>query len=477
MSKLKTKALYNPAFLANMEGIFLLSFEVLLIIRMINIYSLLPSIIDTALFSLVTLIGLIVLCGNIVQWFRLRKRPHILLIFYIIALTISSLINGPTNLIANAKVVFWQVLYLFVVFNIGEQQNNKLFKMFSKILIYAWNCLVSVSLIMFLIQFTYVQPLGKFYNGLRVGFVENRLYGIFSDPNFAAVISVVVIFLLIWNSILRHQQELSSKLSNLFVVLNFLYVVLSGSRTAEIALFIVTITGVFFYLYNKGNHTFLLISKYILYALLSGAACLMLFASTQKIVPFITTEIKSFVQIDVTQHNKTKPDVSRDKEENISLDRSDVDGKEDVSNNRFKLWKSSIEIFKAAPLFGTSTRNFVPFAQKNVPRTFIASKRQTSHNFIFYLLATSGLFGTLPIVIFIVYAFLLALKKLFMSSNQNVNYLFNFLLALTILISGMFLTEIVLVNKIGALVFWLCLGYLFGQRYEGEFLNEKDVHN
>lgn len=36
---------------------------------------------------------------------------------------------------------------------------------------------------MFFIQYSYTAPLDKIYNGLRIGFFENRLYGVFADPN------------------------------------------------------------------------------------------------------------------------------------------------------------------------------------------------------------------------------------------------------------------------------------------------------
>lgn len=442
------------------EIVFLLSFEILLIVRMINIYSLIPSIFDTLLFSIVTLIGLIVFLGNIILWIHEKKKPHILLILYILALIVSSLVNGPENLLSNAKVVLWQILYLFVVFNIGEERDGQLFKLFDKILVVFWDILVVVSLVMFFIQFKYIQPLGKFYNGLRVGFVENRLYGIFSDPNFASIISVVVILLLLRNSLTRRTSGFSIKLNVILIIINYIYIVLSGSRTAELALVASTVMGVLFYSYaNRPLPIRSLLSSIqsIVYALIAGGAIVVLFAGTQKVVPVVATSIKTYVQIDLNKHDNEKKESVND---DISLERSDVKDKDDVSNNRFKLWQSSFEIFEAAPLFGTSTRNFIPFAQKNVPTTFIASKKQTSHNFIFYLLATSGLFGTIPMVMFIFLIFLLAMKYLFTLPSVDINFLFQFLIALVILVSGMLLTEIVLVNKIGALVFWLSAGYI-----------------
>ncbi|WP_214280317.1 hypothetical protein, partial [Escherichia coli] len=40
------------------------------------------------------------------------------------------------------------------------------------------------------------------------------------------------------------------------------------------------------------------------------------------------------------------------------------------------------------------------------------------------------------------------------------SYVLNTMVVLAILISAMFLTELVLVNKLGSLIFWLYLGYI-----------------
>ncbi|MGH2224016.1 O-antigen ligase family protein, partial [Enterococcus faecalis] len=45
----------------------------------------------------------------------------------------------------------------------------------------------------------------------------------------------------------------------------------------------------------------------------------------------------------------------------------------------------------------------------------------------------------------------------------NDNFLRNVLIVLTILVSAMFLTELILVNKIGTFLFWLYLGSVSSQ--------------
>ena len=40
----------------------------------------------------------------------------------------------------------------------------------------------------------------------------------------------------------------------------------------------------------------------------------------------------------------------------ITTKRPDVEGKDDISNSRFALWQSAIDLMKLNPIFGTSKR-------------------------------------------------------------------------------------------------------------------------
>ncbi len=73
----------------------------------------------------------------------------------------------------------------------------------------------------------------KIYNGLRIGFLKNRLYGVFADPNFAATISVVSMIL---SSVITFFQTTFEKKWKWLLIMNtliqWIYITLSGSRTA-----------------------------------------------------------------------------------------------------------------------------------------------------------------------------------------------------------------------------------------------------
>jgi len=74
------------------------------------------------------------------------------------------------------------------------------------------------------------------YKGLwiRQGFVESRLFGILASPNYLSLISLIVIIFLFFN--MNNLGKRYKQLSIVAIVLNFIYIVLSGSRTTYICL-------------------------------------------------------------------------------------------------------------------------------------------------------------------------------------------------------------------------------------------------
>ncbi|MFV0559124.1 MAG: O-antigen ligase family protein [Enterococcus sp.] len=433
---------------------FLLVFGITLIIRIVNYYSLIPSKFDTLLFTGITVWAFIITMMDILtRNFKLDKTDYLLVVF-LGAILISTFVNGPTGVVDNIKLLIWQFIYLFAVFRIGKDASHRtIFPLFEKILIGCWNLLVLISLGMFVVNYSYVESFDKFYNGFRAGFVENRLYGMFADPNFASATSVAIIFLAL-KMFLSKKNKFTSVYSILTIVLQTLYVILSGSRTSEIALFTCAFFVAFFMMYHRLSKTMLvkLLFSFLCALLVSGLTLGVLEAG-KNVAPKVATITARHVPGRVKQDPETKT------KEEISLRRADVADKDDVSNNRFALWKSSFEIFESSPIVGSSPRNIFEYAEENLPTTFIATKKQTSHNFVFYLLATTGLLGTVPFLVFLIIKIWQTLKRLFTENVVSYDvFLLDTMVVLAILISALFLTELVLVNKIGSFIFWLYLG-------------------
>lgn len=435
---------------------FLLFWEFMLIVRMVSVYSLLPSSFDSGIFSLIAIIGIALLLRTGILWLLKRKKLEFLLILFTIAIFVSSVVAFD-GLLSNLKIIFWQMLYFFVVYEIGNRNEKKSFDYVEKLLVFTWFILVSIALGMFLMRYSRAIPLDKLYHGIRLGFFQNRLFGIFSDPNFAATISVITILFS------AHLFVKSVKIMKIFLLVNtlfqFIYIVLSGSRTAQLELFVVTISLAFFITYRlnlKGSF----FKKYLLpvgISILTVAVVYIGYGGTQKISVAVINEINQMNEKEDIANNFVSDDSISDVP--TTLNRDDVTSNADASNGRFELWRSAYDIFRTRKLLGTSPRNYLQYAKTELPNTWIAVKEMTPHNFFFYLLATTGLLGTIPFILFLVIKIVNSLRQLIKANLKNYyEYLYYISVVLVVLVSACLLTDIVLVNKLGAFLFYLYMG-------------------
>lgn len=441
--------------------------ECLLIFRMINLYSLLPSKLDTIIFSLISILGIIILTKNSIEWIYKRRKYDVFLIIFILAALISSVFFGSGIIIGNMKIIFWQILLIFVIYENGK--TGKYFSIIENILIHAWFILVLISIVLFFSKISMTIPLSKLYYGIRFGFVENRLFGVFVDPNYAATISVVVV--LISLSMFKKGKNVPTKIFLLAnTILQLLYISLSGSRTALVEIIVAVFFGIFFILL-KGKHKIKNIIKSIGVSLISVLVIVVIINLTQtlslKIVNSYNTPIgiqNYITAINNPSESNKKNNIVVENDKSIDLERKDVKNNNDISNNRFRLWKSAFEIFKETPVLGTSPRGLIPFAQRELPETLIGKNGQSPHNFFFYSLASIGLLGTIPLVLFFLYNITRTIINLWGAHNiYNYDFLIRVLVTLILLISGSLLPDLIFFNKLGAFLFWLYFGNIVSQ--------------
>ena len=112
-------------------------------------------------------------------------------ILFLIVVTISSIFNLRYGWIDNLKTITWFAIHFFVIYTISLRLNdckNFILKLFLFLDVLFSICLV-ISCYHFLFQMELYRPMhpGMIKNQ---GFIGGRLYGVFSDPNAAAMIAV-----------------------------------------------------------------------------------------------------------------------------------------------------------------------------------------------------------------------------------------------------------------------------------------------
>ncbi|EOH87785.1 hypothetical protein I588_02987 [Enterococcus pallens ATCC BAA-351] len=431
-----------------------------LVLRAINFVSLLPSKYDGAVFTVLAAAGSIILFIDLIKNLLNRKFPYDkMLVFFVLVIILSTVMNRRYGMIPNLKLVVWSAIYYFLAYQFGKDfyKNASFFKKISLTLICSWFLLVISSLVMFFLNFGYE----KFYSPrdrIRIGFLESRLFGVFGDPNYAATASVVIIILSVYYFI-----QSDNKLSKLFlssnIFLQYLYIVLSGSRTAEVIAYVsiaITISLLIFNLKRFESWSFLY--KLVL-SVISIVLTVFIVHVFIDLTKFFFTELLELLKSRISDNN-----LARNSQANSSLIRKDVAESNDVSNLRFSIWRSALEIFSTSWIYGVSPKNLIPYAREYLPNGFIAQNGFIAHNSYINVLVSTGVLGA---VSFFGFCF----KNLF-QIVKNINWLklkiddFNFpyfLVVLSYAVFGLFNSEFVLEHTLGSLVFWLFLGRLMGR--------------
>ncbi|MDQ5984139.1 MAG: hypothetical protein RUMPE_01175 [Eubacteriales bacterium SKADARSKE-1] len=456
---LKRKKIFSSATYNKMRYIYMVLFILAVFTRVLMPIATHESQkVNAAVFSAVALFGVAVL---VVDFFCDRimflGKNYIFLALFIISTVVSSILNIKYGFAGNIRNLIWLSVSFFILYPIDIKRTKndiyKEIKFISNILIVVWFLAVTASLFMFLLDigyYIYIYP----DSFARLGFIESRLFGIFEDPNFAATTSVLVIMFSIWNI-----KVSKRKVFNIFYIINIafqlFYLVLSGSRTAEISLlFSLLIFSYFTLRYKFSDINLHKALKEFCFAFLGLALCCVLFFTMN----LIKTGLSYLPPIISSQMSTTQG--HQDRIRPVVTEREDLKDNSDVSSCRVKIWESAFELFKSKPIFGTSPRNMREYAKSAFPNGFIAQRSYAVHNIYLDILTSTGIVGFVIIAIFFIKYLIYVFKYLFLYKRNNYfMVLFCLTVVAEIAVSAASLSEIFFVNTIGVLFFWLCLGY------------------
>ncbi|BBM17511.1 polymerase [Enterococcus avium] len=429
-----------------------------LLLRSINIYSLMPSKYDGMFFTFLALWGGILLGIDFFSNLKKKRFPYDkLLILFSTVILLSSIFNRQYGIIPNIKLLIWSCIYYFLAYEFAKEhfKDNRFFKNIDFTLIITWFVLTFSSLVMFFLNFGFE----KFYSPrdrIRVGFLESRLFGLYGDPNYAATGAVIVIILSLYYIFKIKRTSLRVFLiANIFI--QFIYIVLSGSRTGEVVGYILFSLSVFIFVLDNKRFE----NNKIAGVFLGIAVAIAGIFSLHILIDFTKDLFNNILNI--LSHHEMNGKIISNSQSNTSLVRKDVAESDDVSNLRFSIWKSALDIFKSSWLVGTSPKNMIPYAREHLPSTFIAQNGFIVHNSYLNVLASTGILGGLTFFSFCIRSFFEVVKSINWKEAMSSSYKYiYFLVVFAYALFGCINSEFVLEHTIGSLIFWLFLGRLIG---------------
>ena len=155
------------------------------------------------------------------------------------------------------------------------------------------------------------------------------------------------------------------------------------------------------------------------------------------------------------------------------------DTSEDISNRRFDIWKSAVEIFKTSPVFGISRANILPYVDDNLPDSYLVTNEymrfDSMHNMFFEILVSQGAVGLITFLTFIIFVIVGIFKYGKYLWYHKYFPLFTVILSIaaSACMSTLVMAEIVYVTSPISTIFWISISCL--NHYISHEKAEKDI--
>lgn len=484
MEKVKTLVCKDD-FFAKLRFVYIafyLSFVGLMeLIPVLNIVNL--TILPSMIFNLIAVSGALLLLADFITRGVLFKPKYAgILILFFVFLAISIIANVKYGVADNLKTFVWSLIQIFLVASVDYDLENaaklhkKHFKKIYDITGFIWTLAAFYSICMFLGKYgAHVAIPGDSAAIRREGFIDGRLFGAFTDPNYAAIIAFTVAFVyLIW--VITSKNIAEKIIRSVMIFINFCYIVLSASRTVEICLYLAALLagfwGLWLYLEKKGVKTLVKIGASVLNGALCLLLCVLLFMGSLSVLPYTTN---FFGTMTVTGSNVIVPEEAPEVEEpvetpeitvpdtGVDMTRPELENTTDITNNRMYIWTEYLRVFQKAWLTGTSPRTTIQYADEYFDNFFVVDWNYSTHNAYLSLFVCTGLFGGLAAFLYLVLVVVEILGYLIRKrKNVNDNYIAVLLLTLVLMAYAVcgFSYQIIFFNNMYVTVmFWVLLGY------------------
>lgn len=410
-------------------------------------------------------LGMVLILIRVIRIRKYAKMPCvILMILFCLSFLFTTVMNRQYGIAENGKWVIWTGIQFFALYVCDVERNpakyRREFRILSHIMIVCGSLAAVASIVqLFQVYSQFITTAdGEF---IVTGYTWGRLWGVYTDPNYGAVFSVIVIilsllFLLQRKGVIRIAYIIS-------IVLNFIYFVYSDSRTGEIAM--VVSLGVFLILYISKKKE---MSRKLVRFGVPAVLVLCIAAAGFGGMQVMKSQYGKYYSAVSAERAKNQPKQEVKKDNGTAGRKQDI--QQDVSNGRFELWQSAVEVWETSPVYGAGYSTFVPYAQEHVPDTYAVNNDQgnytSMHNTFFNTLAFQGTIGAVLFVLIALRILVYVLLPVLRAQGDDAAELAA-MLACTgvVVVSMMFLLDGIYTNSPGSFVLWTFAGYMVRYAY------------
>ncbi len=410
--------------------------------------------------------------------FCLKTRYFPIALLFIVITVISCIMNREYGIFSNLKGLATLGIYLFLLY--PEAFKDKSQRTFSACLttgFFSMTFYSFASIPMYIYNIDYYCYRGEIPKDQGFNTLSSRLWGLFQDPNYLALFSLIAIFSSVF-LFTRTNSVFKKVILVLFDLIHIIVLSMTGSNmgilTSVAALCWLSIIIVFKKFSFKVVYRIL---AFILAIAISVAAPLIITKSVNAAMPIVKKTIihsgspETYLDIHLFYDKLYEAgkiriaggftdeiDMSKFPfdDQNSPIDR--VDDNPDISNGRFDRWIDGLKLLAEKPFFGLSPRNILSFASKNDTDTLMNENSSTIHNTYLELLTGAGIIGGIFILGFLIFAAIYVIK-IALKFTPNIKTAISTTLILIISMSAIALPDIIFFQlTFAGLIFWLSLG-------------------
>lgn len=441
--------------------------------------------------SFLGIIGALLLLADVIFDRHIFRSAYVWLLLGIVAAAgLASLRTISYGMKDNLFNLCWATLAFTLFYSYAHRVGLEKISIFLRrcfmIIFPIWTIICLLSIPSFLFQTPYEQLIGPdpLINWTRQGFLEGRLFGMFTGINQSSFISIILL------SSAGYYFHISKTLRNKILIAMGMAIilveqVLSGTRTFQVALSISLFVVVAYCIYRSVTRP----SRAIRWgmSMLAGTVTILIFLgawagihtgmsnlsqytfneTTAEIYEDILLESTDAIQIDIRLEETDPLQEGED-----PLQRTDISS-ENISNNRFTIWGDYFSLWKEIGFIGFSPENYdsairsyasdlyiVTEIDKYYPSLKSADNVYHPHNAYIMLYVASGLIGFLLLFTYLILCFRLVIIHI--KDKKQVDAAFITLLAIMIssLIFCCFDQGLFFTNTFITCLFWILAGTL-----------------
>ena len=351
------------------------------------------------------------------------------LVALIFSYGITILINFQNSLYSGIKNAIYASIFVFVLYvhdgNNKTKNIKRILKMMNKIILCIIFMAGVISLGMFLAQVGFQFKSGE--TTLRQGFLENRLFGVYTSPNTGALFSVISIALMCLDSALDNRKLFQwNKFYKINAIIQMIYFALTLSKGGHVTLITFIVLQLFFFFLPRLLEKKKIVNSIVVFVTVCVLAILSINIAS-KCIQFVMGYAAEGIQMLIYIEDK---DEDTENDEKIKFERIETDG--DTSNGRLTIWAAGLKVWRQSPLFGVADAKWSKSqirdwkysldSMSQAEKYWFFRSGGNMHNSYIQILVMGGSVGLLCFLVFIILAVKRYLSFILLTKHESNQY-------------------------------------------------------